>query len=306
MARVSGTQRGSRALLVATLGFGLGLGGTWLVFGRPAGTSGQVAQPSVTEFGFPAAAPNPLAPNTAADSSSVGVELPTDPVSAVGLVLRSLASGDPAGGYPFLDDATRRRWPTPAAWVAAQSDRPAITAFEVLGSRTVEGEATGVVTVTVRATHQPRLDPFSGLVPAATEQVWTARLAGATWLVDGVSPTSRFLVPSDEAAPDVVRAWLDAQLACDSGRAAHLQASSRLSGTADLPGLPCAERGSWTVGQVTGLDALPAAAALVAAYGPEVGQWARAVPMSSPLGRVLWATVAPLGESWRLVGLTAA
>ena len=52
------------------------------------------------------------------------------------------------------------------------------------------------------------------------------------------------------------------------------------------------------------LDRAPDTQALVEAYGPDVGSWARLVPVRGPQSHFL-AAVAPLGEHWRVIGVTS-
>jgi hypothetical protein len=97
-------------------------------------------------------------------------------------------------------------------------------------------------------------------------------------------------LPRDGRAPEVVSAWVQRLLACDRQGAAALQAGAELYGPADLAELPCRERGRWTVAAPQGFDAAVEPEAYVAAFGPEVGSWARLV------------VVGPLGDAWRVVG----
>jgi hypothetical protein len=83
--------------------------------------------------------------------------------------------------------------------------------------------------------------------------------------------------------------------------AAGLQAGAELYGPADLAELPCRERGRWTVAAPEGFDAAVEPEAYVAAFGPEVGSWARLVPVQGPRTRFS-VVVGPLGDAWRVLG----
>jgi hypothetical protein len=108
-------------------------------------------------------------------------------------------------------------------------------------------------------------------------------------------------LPGDDRAPQAVSAWVERLLDCDRAGAAGLQAGAELYGPADLAERPCAERGRWTVAAPEGFDAAVEPEAYVAAFGPEVGAWARLVPVQGP-GTRFSVVVGPLGDAWRVLG----
>ena len=61
------------------------------------------------------------------------------------------------------------------------------------------------------------------------------------------------------------------------------------------------ERGRWTVAAPEGFDAAVEPQAYVAAFGPEVGAWARLVPVQGPRSRFS-VVVGPLGDAWGVLG----
>jgi hypothetical protein len=180
----------------------------------------------------------------------------------------------------------------------AQADRPAPTTVSV-GRSWAAGP--GAADVTVELTRTPALDPFTGLVPGRTVEVWHARRQGAGWLVQAGPVQVQALYPSDRGAPAAVRAWVVRLLACDPHGAAALQAQADLFGPADLAAAPCRQRGRWSVGAAAGFDAAADPQPYVAAFGPDVNAWARLVPVQGP--RTGFAVVvAPLGDAWRVLG----
>ena len=113
--------------------------------------------------------------------------------------------------------------------------------------------------------------------------------------------SARADLPADDRAPEAVTAWVQELLGCDRQGAAGLQAGTELYGPADLAQLPCQERGRWTVAAPEGFDAAVEPEAYVAAFGPEVGSWARLVPVQGPRTRFS-VVVGPLGDAWRVLG----
>jgi hypothetical protein len=234
----------------------------------------------------PAAAP-PLRPVVAGSARA-----------AVQRFLKATAGQDHATAYGLLDRAGRRRYPSLARFTRAEADRAAVTTVRVGRQRRA---GAGVVEVTVTLTHPAAIDPFAGLVPGRTVEVWRASRQGGRWRV-GADPRSvRADLPGDERAPEAVSAWVQRLLGCDRQGASGLQAGPELYGPANLPEAPCAERGRWTVAAPEGFDAAVEPEAYVAAFGPEVGSWARLVPVQGPRTRFS-VVVGPLGDAWRVLG----
>jgi hypothetical protein len=155
--------------------------------------------------------------------------------------------------------------------------------------------------VTVRLIHPAAIDPFAGLVPARTVEVWRARSEGGGWRVAADPVSVRAGLPSDRRAPEAVTAWVQRQLGCDPQGAAALQAGTGLYGPADLAEAPRERRGRWAVGAPRRFDAAVEPEPYVAAFGPEVGSWARLVPVQGP-GIRFHVVVGPLGDAWRVLG----
>jgi hypothetical protein len=245
--------------------------------------------------------------------------------AAVQRFLRATARQDFTAAYRLLDQAGRRRYPSPARWTRAQADRAAITGVRVgaakpagrpersgepQGGAPVNREGAGepqggapvgqVMDVTVGLTHPPAIDPFAGLVPARTVEVWRARSEGGGWRVAADPVSVRADLPSDRGAPDAVTAWVQRLVGCDRQGAAALQAGE-LYGPADLAEAPCRQRGHWTVAGPQRFDQATEPEPYVAAFGPEVGSWARLVPVQGP-GTRFHVVVGPLGDAWRVLG----
>jgi hypothetical protein len=277
---------------VGLVGIVVGVGATLAVHGL-GGRAERAA--SVQRLDLPAGAP-PAAP-----AGPGGGPAPVRAGSARAAVQRFLEAG--AGGdfevaYGLLDRAGRRRYPSLARFTRAQADRAEVTAVRVGRERRV-GDAGAEVSVTL--SHPAALDPFAGLVPARTAEVWRASRQEGRWRVAAEPVSVRADLPGDDRAPEAVTAWVRRLVGCDRQGAAGLQAAAELYGPADLAELPCKERGRWTVAAPEGFDAAVEPEAYVAAFGPEVASWARLVPVQGP-GTRFGVVVAPLGDAWRVLG----
>jgi hypothetical protein len=292
---------------VGALGLAVGIGAT-LAAGGLRGGGDPVA--SVQRLDLPA-----TPATTAPASKGAGEARPVvagTARAAVQRFLKATAREDFTGAYRLLDAAGRRRYPSAARWTRAQADRTAITGVRV-GAAKPAGKPEGsgeprrgapvgqVMDVTVRLTHPAAIDPFAGLVPARTVEVWRARSEGGGWRVAANPVAVRAELPGDQRAPDAVTAWVQRLVGCDRQGATALQVGADLYGPADLAEAPCRQRGRWTVGAPRGFDEAAEPEAYVAAFGPDVGAWARLVPVQGP-GTRFHVVVGPLGDAWRVLG----
>jgi hypothetical protein len=291
---------GRRLLRVAGVGvagIAVGVGVTLAAHGLGGGADRAA---SVRRLDLPAGVAAPAAP-AAEGPGDAEASAPVRAGSARAAVRRFLqaaADGDFAVAHGLLDRTGRRRYPSLARFTRAQADRAEVTAVRV-GRERRAGPARADVTVTL--SHPAAIDPFAGLVPARTVEVWRASRQGGGWRVAAGPVSVRADLPGDGRAPEAVTAWVRRLLGCDRQGAAGLQAGSELYGPADLPELPCRRRGRWTVAAAEGFDAAVEPEAYVAAFGPEVGSWARLVPVQGP-GARFSVVVGPLGDAWRVLG----
>jgi hypothetical protein len=287
------TLRTLRIVGVGVLGLAVGIGATLAVHGLRRGGD-PVA--SVQRLDLPAA---PAAPTLVDDAGAAAMPVAAGTArAAVERFLQATARGDFHGAYRLLDEPSRRRYPSAARWTRAQADRAEVTGVLVGAARPAGRRATDV---SVELTHPAAIDPFAGLVPARTVEVWRARAEGGGWRVAADPVSVRADLPSDRRAPDAVTAWVQRLLGCDLQGAAALQAGTDLYGPADLAEAPCRQRGRWTVAAPRRFDAAVEPEPYVAAFGPEVGSWARLVPVQGP-GIRFHVVVGPLGDAWRVLG----
>jgi hypothetical protein len=288
-----GRLRLLRVVGVGVAGIAVGVGVTLAAHGLGGGAERAA---SVRRLDLPAG-PTPAAAQ-AQDGAAAAPVRAGSARAAVRQYLQAAADGDVAVAYGLLDQAGRKRYPSPARFTRAQADRAPVTGVRV-GRERPAGQGRAEVTVTLA--HPAAIDPFAGLVPARTVEVWRASRQGGRWRVAADPLSVRAQLPGDDRAPEAVSAWVERLVGCDRPGAAQLQAGPELYGPADLAELPCAERGRWTVAAAEGFDAATEPEAYVAAFGPEVGAWARLVPVQGPRTRFS-VVVAPLGDGWRVLG----
>jgi len=277
---------------VGVAGIAVGVGVTLAAHGLGGGPGRDA---SVQRLDLPAA--GPAAPDMAPAETPVAVPAGSAR-AAVRRFLQAGADGDFPAAYGLLDRAGHRRYPSLARFSRAQADRAEVTAVRV-GRERRAGDARADVTVTL--SHRAAIDPFAGLVPARTVEVWRASREDGRWRVAADPVSARADLPADDRAPEAVSAWVEKLLGCDRQGAAGLQAGAELYGPANLADLPCRERGRWTVAAPEGFDTAVEPEAYVAAFGPEVGSWARLVPVQGPRSRFS-VVVGPLGDAWRVLG----
>jgi hypothetical protein len=290
-----GRRRLLRLVVAGLAGIAVGVGATLAVHG--AGSRPERAA-SVQRLDLPAATPVPAASPAAGAARAAAPVRAGSARAAVRRYLQAGAAGDLEVAYGLLDRADRRRYPSLARFTRAQADRAAVTAVRVGAERRV---GPGRAEVTVTLAHPPAIDPFAGLVPARTVEVWSAGRQDGRWRVAADPVSVRAQLPGDDRAPEAVTAWVRRLLACDRQGAAGLQAGAELYGPADLAEQPCRERGRWTVAAPEGFEAAVEPEAYVAAFGPEVGAWARLVPVQGP-GTRFSVVVGPVGDAWRVLG----
>ena len=213
---------------------------------------------------------------------------------AVAALLDAERRLDHDASFRLLTAAGRAAYGDPADWARRRRELPPITAFSV------DGERDGLVTATVR--HEPGLDPFVGLSPARERQTWTARREGGGWLVDP-DPAVDVVLPGEAAAVETARAWSASVQGCDAAGARRLQALDPLLGVTDAPAGLCRTGAAADVGPAGTVPAGPASQELVAQFGTEIFQWARAVRVTAPGVRPFQVVLAPIGDTWQLVGL---
>jgi len=282
-----------RPIAAGALGLAIGLGvGAVLQHRGP----GPTTPASVQQLDLPAssaAGPPPAEFTPAAQPPATGSAR-----EAVRRFLAARAGGDLAAAFNQLDQASRARYGSTARWTDALADRPPVAGFR-LGEQRQAGAGAADVTAEVR--HPAAIDPFAGLIPGRSLEVWRAHREAGRWRVEAEPRSVRPLLPADASAPNAVSVWLRALLACDADGAGRLQVEPDLYGPAALAAAPCKQRGRWTVGAAQPFGPAGDSQPYVAAFGPDVTNWARLVPVRGPRTG-FYAVVGPLGDAWRVMG----
>jgi hypothetical protein len=214
---------------------------------------------------------------------------------AVTELLSAEQHGDHQRSYQLLTADSRKQVGSETKWARLRTGLPAITGFEV--GHGADGDQ---VVVTVQ--HQPGLDPFVGLSPGEERQVWRGTKQPTGWLVDA-APRIEPVLPSQAAAPEVVRKWATAVQACNKSLARLAQAVDEIYGLSTGAEHLCGAKGAVRVGSVEKLESGPTSAELVAQYTDDALQWSRVVPVLAPT-TPFKVIVAPIGSEWRVVGVS--
>jgi hypothetical protein len=215
------------------------------------------------------------------------------PAEALDALLRSELLADHATSFRLLDRSGREQYRDVAEWTRRRVQLPAIIDFSV------EREEGRRVVALVH--HRPGLDPFTGLSAARERQTWTASRSSDGFLL-GAEPEVEYLLPPEAEATEVVLQWAQAVQACDQNVAESKQAVRPLYGVSVGAGRLCGSTAPLATGEVTRLDGGPRSAELVAQYSTDALAWARVVPLRGPEPEVK-VVVAPIGESWQVVGV---
>jgi hypothetical protein len=214
------------------------------------------------------------------------------PRAAVETFLDLETKQDFVGSFGYLSAADRLKQRARSEWVAAHEHLPPISGYTLLG---VDG-STSRVDLQLRA----GLDYVRGLTPAHATATFAAVPEDGGFRVAYAASAVTPVYPPEAGAVPAAQQWADARQACQHPP----ELAGGLLGATYLADGLCRAPGTVTVGIVAPLPDSPAIEPLLAAFGPEVGRWARVVPVSSPVQ--LSVITAPVGESWLVVGVLAA
>lgn len=214
------------------------------------------------------------------------------PEAAVAQFLAAEQRGDFSASYDLLTEDNREAIGTPAQWIAAHADLPAITGWEL---DDVQGDDTNAVVVGTVG-FRPTLDEVAGLVPGSAAATWQVTAADGLWFVDFDNSDLAPRYPADTSAPAAVRDWVAAAQRCETGP----QYDGGLLGRATLADSLCDTEGEPQVGDARPLET-PELDVLLPAFGADAEVWARAIDISGPVP--LRTLVAPLGDEWIVVAV---
>lgn len=280
------------ALVVVGVAAGVGL-----VFGIGALTGGDGPQ-TAAPLGRPSAAPGDaplLDPDRLAAVTGERQRADT-PDAAVTAFLAAEKAGDRATSFAYLADSVRVDYGSVAAWGADHPDAlPPVTDFTVEGQPAPTSRGTEVVTDT---RYTPSLDGIAGLVPGRATTTWVAVQEDGGWAVDLAATTQKAVYPASEDAGPAAKAWVDGQQRCEDPSAF----TGGVRGRPELVQAICGSTGTFTTGEVTRLSQVDAPP-LQNAFGADLIEWARVVPVSGPVPARL--VLAPVGDTWVVLWVLA-
>jgi hypothetical protein len=227
-------------------------------------------------------------------------ELPDDPAptprDAVDRFLGAEVAQQYGVSYGLLSARDRDERNSRAAWTADHADLPPIAAYRFDGVQVHDGRADVAVALRLHS----QLSPTDGLVPARARATLVAVAEDGGWRVAFGESALAAEYPSTALAPDAVRSWARARVEC---RHAPEFVGGLLGAAARADEL-CGARGAVQVGRAVRLPETDQDQPFLAAFGSEVHEWSRVVPVDAPVR--LRVVVAPLGERWLVVGVLPA
>lgn len=281
------------AVIVALL---VGFGAAYLAFRGPAGPSLFAGAPSVKQFDLPA---SPVTTPSVTTEAPTVAEEPTSARDALDKYLTAETSRAFDVSFALLDSKTRQSGGPVASWQNTRANRLLPEQFTILGEKPVDD----AVELTVAATRTPAISPVTGLIPARSQETWRVVNDGGWRVVGGHPVDVRPELPADDIASSAGAAWLDKVKSCDNKGAETLQLSANLLGSPALRDAICKSKGTWSAGKAVPVAELPNSTVFVSAYGPGVGRWGRAVPVTGSNNARYTIVLAPLGDEWRVMGV---
>ncbi|MGH8927902.1 MAG: hypothetical protein ACRDWH_06095 [Acidimicrobiia bacterium] len=241
--------------------------------------------------------PNPDTPATTLTTAALApdyVAATPGPVGAVEGFLAAEVRGEFEAGFEFLTEADQLEAGGSTGWVANHFlVLPVITGYRVR-SDVRNGDRAEVVVDLVLASS---LDQIVGLTAARATSTWVVVEEGLVWKLAFTESSLVPLLPDASNAPAAVTAWVEERQGCRNGRSWE----EGLLGSPRLIDSICGSTEPVSVGAVERLDDAASSAPFLAAFGPQVGDWARIVPVEGPLS--IRVVVAPVADQWIVIGV---
>jgi hypothetical protein len=251
---------------------------------------------SLVACSSPTSPPSTVPSSTTSTTEATGTYRPNnpDPVSAVEAFLTAEIDGDFGGSFKLLAEADQAAAGDPAAWVAEHYlVIPTIRGFQ-LTADSAEGTK---VEVRADLILEAGLDQVVGLTPAEADSNWVVVEEAGEWRISftqsGIEP--RYL--DDAAAPAAVERWAVQRQKCES----VTEWDASLLGYPSLAEALCGSEGTVAAGTPGLLADAAESAPFLAAFGPDVGRWARVVPVDG--AHPFRAVTAPIGNEWVVIGV---
>ncbi len=237
---------------------------------------------------------SPVSTTTTIAVASAYVPDNPGPVAAVERFLTAEIAGDFEASFELLSQADQEAAGGVDGWVAEHYlVVPPIRGFR-LTADTVEGIRAEVV---AGLSLQAELDQLVGLIPGDADATWVLVEEGAEWRIAFTESRIDPVFLDDATVSSAVVDWGSALQSCLPEEEGDLA----LLGFPTLADRLCGSTGRVTVSGPSPLEDAADAAPFLAAFGPEVGIWARVVEVQTPIA--LRVVVAPIGERWVVIGV---
>jgi hypothetical protein len=290
-------------LVVGALAFGLAIAfGAHLVTDHDdtpstarANVRGSLARALANQGGVSEAAESaaPVAALPAAETPSPPAPAPDE---AVRRFLELEIARDFGGSYGLLSAPDRIRESSRATWTTDHADLPVVTGSQIDGVH-VDGNRADV---SARLTLRAELTPGRALVPSRASATFATVAEDGGWRVAFGDTTVVPQYPPPASVPAAVQEWARERRACRTAP----EYVAGLVGAAARADALCGTHGPIRTGRVRDLPETAQDQPFLAAFGSEVHDWARVVPVVGPVR--MDVVVAPLGERWLVVGVLQA
>ena len=216
------------------------------------------------------------------------------PVAVVERFLTAEIAGDFEESFELLSQADQEAAGGVDGWVAEHYlVVPTIRGFR-LTADTADGTRAEVST---GLSLEADLDQVVGLIPGDANATWVLVEERDDWRVAFTESRIAPVFLDDSTVSTAVAEWVSSRQSC-------LPETDRDLAILGFPTLAdplCEATGSVTVSGPSSLEDAADAAPFLAAFGPEVGIWARVVTVQTPIA--LRVVAAPIGDQWVVIGV---
>lgn len=215
------------------------------------------------------------------------------PVEAVERFLAAEIAGDFATSYGLLSRQDRAVNVSASVWERQHATMPAIREFHVSDSGASMGS------VTVKIDYEAALDPVLGLVPGSAVAEFVTRAEDGGHRVHFSATTIMPVELEPAGAVAAAASWVEASRRCAPPRN-QWRAGLLGDGATELADSLCRARVT-TAGASEPFVDRNGIEPFVAAFGPEVGTWARTVAVRVDRHETD-LVLAPVGDQWIVIG----
>ena len=219
---------------------------------------------------------------------------------AVARFLRAEQRGDEAAAWDSLSVKDRQQYPSVSSWRKLRVVAlPPITNFTVNSGMKVPSSAPAVRNVAVTLQLRASLSEVAGLIPTNADAVVVAEQHANGWYVNFSASRITFRYLADTTLASAARVWVEGRSACKVVQ--QWRSSLYGDGAEARAKALCSTRTPAIDDTVQTLSGRSDTAALLAAFGPNVGLWARVVTVGGPNPFDL--VLAPVGRQWLVIGV---